>query len=314
MSGVKAPALRLGLSAVRSKVFLCYNEDVTKAKNPLWSLSAHGKLGDVILRRRGKQVVAEKPPVLKDQRSPGQLSWRHMYQKAIALWNALGSAEKQEWESLARPKHMAGMAWFISQALKPNPGLYLPLQGGIMQGDINMSTHAITSLPDPTANQDADTKAARNTAIATHKADASAHHIKYTDAEALAAAIAGGLSKLVWRDSSAQSLNLLSITADTGWNDLDLTAHTSALAKFAILRVRITLISYTAGDVYATLRKNGTAPTYTFVLPAVSTYFRNYMPVNAIIALDEYQVLEYRVNITNTAEVDFQIVTLGYIE
>ncbi|MBA7547101.1 hypothetical protein ES705_39503 [subsurface metagenome] len=81
-----------------------------------------------------------------------------MYQKAVVLWHALSVAERQEWESLARPKHMTGFAWFISQALKPNPGLYLPLQGGTMAGDIDMDGHRIEDLPDPTADQDAATK------------------------------------------------------------------------------------------------------------------------------------------------------------
>lgn len=131
---------------------------MAKTKNPLLSLSARGPLGSITYRRKTGAIVAEKTPTILDVKSPGQLSWRHMYQKAISLWSALSASEKQEWESLARPKHMTGFAWFISQALKPNPGLYLPLQGGIMQGDIDMASHAITNLPDPTANQDAATR------------------------------------------------------------------------------------------------------------------------------------------------------------
>lgn len=77
-----------------------------------------------------------------------------MYQKAVALWHGLSSAEKAEWESLARSRHMTGFAWFMSQALKPNPGLYLPLQGGTMQGDIDMNGHKIEDLPDPLAAQE----------------------------------------------------------------------------------------------------------------------------------------------------------------
>ncbi|GAH64654.1 unnamed protein product, partial [marine sediment metagenome] len=82
-----------------------------------------------------------------------------MFNKAVSLWHALSAAEQAEWESAARPKHMTGYAWFISQALRPNPGIYLPLQGGTMQGDIDMAKHRILKLPLPTASQEAASKA-----------------------------------------------------------------------------------------------------------------------------------------------------------
>ncbi|GAH93186.1 unnamed protein product, partial [marine sediment metagenome] len=96
-----------------------------------------------------KTNVAEKTPVVPDQKTLAQLSWRHMYQKAVALWHALSAEEKLDWESQARRKHMTGFAWFMSQALKPNPGLYLPLQGGTMAGDIDMSKNRLLKLPLP---------------------------------------------------------------------------------------------------------------------------------------------------------------------
>lgn len=132
---------------------------MTKLKKPLFSLSSQGSLGKVIsFVKRGGRSIAEKKPEVPDAKTLAQLSWRHMYQKAVALWHALSVAEKQEWESLARPKHMTGFAWFVSQALKPNPGLYLPLQGGKMAGDIDMDGNKIENLPDPTADQEPATK------------------------------------------------------------------------------------------------------------------------------------------------------------
>jgi len=125
-------------------------EDVTmaKLKNPLVSLSATGRLTKALsLSRRKRLNIITTTPLPKDVRSLAQLSWRHMYQKAIALWNALSQAEKDEWESLARSRHMPGIAYFLSQALKPNPGLYLPLQGGTMAGDIDMDGHLILNCP-----------------------------------------------------------------------------------------------------------------------------------------------------------------------
>jgi len=137
-----------------------------KIKNPLLSLVARNTIGKAItFRRSRKRNIAGKKPEVPDVKSLAQLSWRHMYQKAVALWHALSAAEKEDWESQARRKHMTGFAWFISQALKPNPGLYLPLQGGTMTGDIAMSGNAINTLKDPVAGQDGDTKAARDAAI-----------------------------------------------------------------------------------------------------------------------------------------------------
>ena len=127
---------------------------MVKLKNPLFSFLAKGKCASVALVNRRRQNIAEKIPVVPDAKSLAQLSWRHMYQKAVALWHGLSAAEKAEWESQARPKHMTGFAWFMSQALRPNPGLYLPLQGGTMQGIIDMNGHKIEDLPDPLAAQE----------------------------------------------------------------------------------------------------------------------------------------------------------------
>ncbi|MBA7615190.1 hypothetical protein ES703_22468 [subsurface metagenome] len=128
---------------------------MAKLKNPLLSLGAVGRLAKHLsLTRRRRQNIIEATPVIKDAKTLAQLSWRHMYQKAVALWQALSGAEKQEWESLARPKHMTGFAYFISLALKPNPGLYLPLQGGTMAGDIDMAKHRLLRLPAPVDAQE----------------------------------------------------------------------------------------------------------------------------------------------------------------
>ncbi|MBA7568524.1 hypothetical protein ES708_10253 [subsurface metagenome] len=107
------------------------------------------------MRHARRQSIIEKKPIPTDVKSLAQLSWRHMYQKAVVLWHALSGAEQQEWESSARRKHMTGFAWFMSQALKPNPGLYLPLQGGVMAGNIDMAKNRLLNLPDPTDDQEA---------------------------------------------------------------------------------------------------------------------------------------------------------------
>ncbi len=123
---------------------------MAKLRGPLLSFAAIGRLGkNLVIRRHGKDYIAETHPHPKDARTPAQLSWRHMYQKAAALWHTLSSDEKMDWERLATPKHMTGYAYFMSQTLKPNPGIYLPLQGGSMQGGIAMNFNRITTLPPP---------------------------------------------------------------------------------------------------------------------------------------------------------------------
>ncbi|GAH87980.1 unnamed protein product, partial [marine sediment metagenome] len=100
------------------------------------------------LRRKSVNIL-EKTPVIKDAQSAPQLTWRTMFNLYVDLWHTLSVAEKAEWESAARSRHMTGYAWYISQCLRPNPGIYLPLAGGKMQGDIDMEQHRLKDLPLP---------------------------------------------------------------------------------------------------------------------------------------------------------------------
>jgi len=127
-----------------------------KLKAPLLSFGAVGRLAKHFsLTRRRKQNILEKKPIPTDAKSSTQLFYRHMFSKCIDLWHLLSDAEKQEWESAARPKHMTGYAWYISQCLRPNPGIYLPLQGGTMSGNIDMDKNRILKLPEPVDGQEA---------------------------------------------------------------------------------------------------------------------------------------------------------------
>ncbi|GAI54372.1 unnamed protein product, partial [marine sediment metagenome] len=163
---------------------------------------------------RGSQTIAEKMPIPEDAKSELQLQWRHMYQKAVALWHALSPEEKQEWESNARSRHMTGFAWFMSQCLKPNPGIYLPLQGGQMQGNIDMAKHKILKLPTPEADQEAATKSYVDEAVPPPTSLASG---SYTGDNTVNRAIAHGLGRIPhlvvifrrYSDTIAQLFNII---------------------------------------------------------------------------------------------------------
>ncbi len=129
---------------------------MAKLKNPLLSLKAYGSLGKALsfCRRRGLNLV-EKRPVVPDQKTPAQLAHRNMFGLCVDLWHTLSAAEKAVWESAGTARHMTGYAWYISQCLRPNPGIYLPLAGGTMSGDILLASNRLRNLPAPAAANDA---------------------------------------------------------------------------------------------------------------------------------------------------------------
>lgn len=117
---------------------------MAKPHNPLFSFNVRGSLAKALtFRRHGQQTIAESIPTHPDAKTPPQLAWRVMYQKCTDLWHTLSAAEQQTWESLARPKHMTGYAYYMSLCLRPNPGIYLPLAGGVMTGNIDMDGNSI---------------------------------------------------------------------------------------------------------------------------------------------------------------------------
>lgn len=128
---------------------------MAKLKSPFFSFGASGRLGrafTVARRLTGPAWLLRGRPT--DPKTQAQQEWRHMYQKGVALWHALSESEILEWERAGTRRGMTGFAWFMSQCLRPNPGLYLPLQGGTMQGAIEMDGQHIHGLPEPIHLQD----------------------------------------------------------------------------------------------------------------------------------------------------------------
>lgn len=129
---------------------------MAKVQRPLFSLSAWGQFAkDHVIRRHGPDHILENKPIPKDAKTSKQLAWRTMYQACTVLWHDLSAAEQAAWEGQARSKHMTGYAWYMSQCLRPNPGIYLPLAGGTMAGNIEMDSNRITGLPASAAPNDA---------------------------------------------------------------------------------------------------------------------------------------------------------------
>lgn len=146
---------------------------MAKSKNPLFSFAAAGSLAKRLSFRRARGgSIAEKTPTHPDAKTPAQLAQRVMYQKCTDLWHTLSAAEQQTWHSLANRLHMTGYAYYMSLCLRPNPGIYLPLAGGTMQGIIDMATNKITALPAPTADEEP----TRKVDLATHTALQTAVH------------------------------------------------------------------------------------------------------------------------------------------
>jgi hypothetical protein len=128
---------------------------MAKLTNPFNSFGAHGSIGRALsVRRRQKDHIAQDFPTHRDANTPPQQAQRLMFQMCRDLWHTLSQGEQAAWESLARPFHMTGYAYYLSQCLRPNPGIYLPLAGGTMQGAVNMDANRITDLPAPGANSD----------------------------------------------------------------------------------------------------------------------------------------------------------------
>lgn len=130
------------------------------------------------------------------------------------------------------------------------------------------------------------------------------------------AAVATGGSQVIWKDASERALTDSNRTTTLNFTDLDLTAYTSAAAKFAIIQLRIHSDAVGAsGYSYLTIRKNGTTPAYAplimleYGMGAGNTYF-----LLGIVGLDAGQGIEYKIYVDADFQIDSYIDILGYIE
>lgn len=110
--------------------------------------------------------IAETYPDHPDAKSPLQLAQRVMYQQCTDLWHTLSDSEQFTWQSLARRFHMSGYSLYMSKCLAPNPGIYLPLAGGTMKGNVDMDSNKIENLPAPGASAEPSRKVDLDTHLA----------------------------------------------------------------------------------------------------------------------------------------------------
>ncbi len=256
-----------------------------KLTGPILSLGASGRLGKAlaVVRRLGGPVglLRGRP---SNPNTDAQASWRTKFQQAITWWHQQSAADKLAWERLGTQNHMTGYAYFMSMALAPNPGIYLPLLGGTMQGDIDTDGNRITGL---------------NPAVLA------------TEPVVLSQLPAAGAPTML--DPDVSVLTLIGQSASVGWTAVDLTALTSADCRVAILNYRIQLTAYTSGFVRMEIRTAGGSH-----LIAASVWATD-EPVaqdihfaQAIVGLDASQEFEYSITISATATATFIISLAGW--
>ena len=153
--------------------------------------------------------------------------------------------------------------------------------------------------------------------IAAHAALTTGVHGAGTNHVALFPAASTVVSRVVWKNASTFALIDTARVVTLDWTDLDLTAATSAAAKFAIVLFEINADVIGTGNYSRVgIRKNGTNPASPIlaVMDKAGVTVGVYHRVFAIVALDAGQVLEYTIEIGTGWTLTSYIDILGYIE
>lgn len=263
-----------------------------KLRGPLFSLGATGRLSRAYtLARRltGPAWLLRGRP--DDPKTDAQLSWRTMWQLASELWHQLSPEETAEWERAGTIRGMTGFAWYMSQALRPNPGIYLPLAGGAMTGMLDMNGQHLHGLKGPVHATDGARK-------------------KYVDDHI------EHLSSFVWNPTYDNILDIFSNDPAVGWTEIDINAIVGDNAKIVILQYRFQVNTCgTAGSSAMALRSAaGGATIYIAVVPHNANDPTERRDI-AIIGLTDAQVFEYFISeATAAAGFYIDLNVMGWIE
>ena len=94
---------------------------MSKLKTPLFSLEAHGSIGDALtIQGRNRGSFARKKPIPTDPETALQLAWRQVYRDAVASWNSLTTEEKEAWRNVC-PGLTAYQCFMRSELKYPPP-------------------------------------------------------------------------------------------------------------------------------------------------------------------------------------------------
>jgi len=121
---------------------------------------------------------------------------------------------------------------------------------------------------------------------------------------------------IIWKDASERALSDEERTTNLDWTVLDLTAYTSANAKFALLQLNFRAQDAgTAYDSWLQVRKNGTTPDYMpFICINNAEPDWSMRTLCPILGLDADRRIQYRIDVATGATVDSWIDVLGYVE
>ena len=195
---------------------------MTKPKGPLFSLQARGKLGQAVTFRRSPTgTLAIAVAQVTDQHTAAQLQQRALFSSCALAWHGLSAQHREYYRQLnPRSNYNAAYINFMGVCLMPaylddliDVELTAPADGEILVYDD--ATGLWKNQPAPISdlaygvgwNGVVAVAPSKNTVydkIQTHEGAPAAHHVKYTNPEAVAAMGAKGDANPLHHDKAAE--------------------------------------------------------------------------------------------------------------
>jgi len=86
---------------------------MAKTKNALFSITAKGKVGSLVIENNKKTQYAKANIKPKDRKTPKQLEKRKRYGQAVQAWHALPPDMKEVFDIKAKLNRMSGFNLFL---------------------------------------------------------------------------------------------------------------------------------------------------------------------------------------------------------